>query len=73
MTATMALQVATCYDIGDRYWCSFEELVLTLGLKSLATANNGGNGSVHCYASIQLLVCMGVAEAWMVCWLHDIA
>ena len=73
MTATVALQGATCYDIGDGYWFSFEELVLTLGLKSLATANNGGNGSVHCYASIQLPVCMGVAKAWLVCWLHDIA
>lgn len=48
MTAAMALQGATCHDIGDGYWCSFEELVLTLGLKSLATANYGGNGSVHC-------------------------
>ena len=48
MTAAMALHGATWYDIGDEYWCSFGELVLTLGPKSLAMANIGGNGSVHC-------------------------
>ena len=47
MTAAMALHGVKWYDTGDGYWCSFKELVLTLGLKSLATANNGKNGSVH--------------------------
>lgn len=47
MTAAMALHGVTWYDTGDGYWCSFKELVRTLGLKSLATANNGKNGSVH--------------------------
>ena len=64
MTAAMALHGVTWYDKGDGYWCSFKELVLTLNLKSLATANNGKNGSVH-YLLVHPSTRMYVGRRWM--------
>ena len=66
MTAAMALHGATWYDTGDGYWCSFEELVLTLGSQKSSVGEQWreGIGALFTHPFSYLYVCGSEMHGW---------